>query len=259
MKSVLSQREVPDEIIVVVDGSEDGTEEALFKLEPSLIILSQPHRGVSAARNTGIHHAKGEWIAFLDDDDLWHEDKLLYQKSWIAQGSPWIIHTDEVWFYRGKRVPQRWHHRKGGGDQFFRSLQLCCISPSAAVVHRKVFEKIGFFDERMPACEDYDFWLRATLHFPVGFVPLPLTLKRGGLAPQLSRQPLLDQWRVYALWKLLKQPLSKVERAMVCQTIQWRCRILSQGAEKRGRHKESQAWLTFSREPTHHPFPLWEF
>ena len=68
-----------------------------------------------------------------------------------------------------------------------RSLALCLVSPSAVMIDRRLFERVGVFDESLPACEDYDLWLRVSCQYPVYLIDRPLVIKRGGHADQLSR------------------------------------------------------------------------
>ena len=91
-----------------------------------------------------------------------------------------LIHTDEIWYRGAKRINQQKKHKKSGGDIFKNCLTLCCISPSSVLVKKEIFEELGGFDETLPACEDYDMWLRITSKEPVLFVAEPLTIKHGG-------------------------------------------------------------------------------
>ena len=97
IKSVLSQTFNVAEIIVVNDGSNDGTEQWLKNKFPAITLLSQPNIGVSGARNAGIRAAKEQWVAFLDSDDEWLSDKLERQCS-ALQKEPEVLfcHTNEI-------------------------------------------------------------------------------------------------------------------------------------------------------------------
>ena len=157
LSSVYQQNRPADEVIVVGDGSEDETVGEISKRYPAVICLRMPHRGVSAARNTGINQARGRWIAFLDSDDTWHPDKLAQQLDYIAHHpKASLVHCDERWLRNGKPLNQKAHHEKSGGDIFARSLHRCLISPSAVMIKADLFTDIGLFDEELPACEDYD-------------------------------------------------------------------------------------------------------
>ena len=233
--SVLQQDYVDVELIVVDDGSRDGTATVVAEFGPAVRYLWQENRGVSAARNRGVALSTGDLIAFLDSDDLWAPRKVSAQVAYFeAHPDAQACHTDEVWIRRGVRVNERHIHRKQGGWQFVASLPRCLISPSAVMMRRGLWELLGGFDESLPACEDYDLWLRLTAVTPVGFLPDRLVTKRGGHADQLSRTtPALDRYRIRALEKALATRLSAEHRRAVLEQLVAKCRIVAQGARKR--------------------------
>lgn len=228
------------ELIVVDDGSADATPWEIPSRFPSVVFLRQPHRGVSAARNLGIRHARGEYIAFLDSDDLWLPKKLEREITCLSENPSYrICYTDEIWIRRGMRVNPKKKHRKYGGWIYPHCLPLCIISPSSVILHREVFETVGGFDESLPACEDYDLWLRITARFKVWWIDAPLIIKRGGHADQLSRAFWgMDRFRIRALVKILNEDiLSEPWRQKTLEELEKKCYILIQGAEKRGKMK----------------------
>ncbi|MET0065698.1 MAG: glycosyltransferase [Candidatus Thiodiazotropha sp.] len=237
LDSVIAQTHPVLEIIVIDDGSTDQTDELIARDYPQCVCLRQSNRGVSAARNRGISHARGEWLALLDSDDSWMPEKLEQQFAALA-ASPGLrlCHTDEIWIRNGTRINPMRKHRKQGGQIFAQCLPLCVISPSASLMHRSLFETYGLFDEDLPACEDYDLWLRVCSREAVAFVEQPLVVKYGGHEDQLSRQYWgMDRFRVRALSKLLEaRILSAEDRQKTLQVLEQKCRILIQGAEKRG-------------------------
>ena len=240
--SVLEQ-DYPDvELIVVDDGSRDGTAAVVGSFGPAAQYLWQENRGVSAARNRGVAASTGEFIAFLDSDDLWLPHKVSEQVAYFeAHPELQACHTDEVWIRRGVRVNERRIHRKQDGWQFLASLPRCLISPSAVMMRRALWDRLGGFDEGLPACEDYDLWLRLTAIAPVGLLPDRLVIKRGGHADQLSRvTPALDRYRIKALEKALATPLPDEYRQAVLEQLVAKCRIVAQGAGKR-RHTDRHA------------------
>ena len=161
LHSVLEQSRPPDEIIVVDDGSTDKTAEMLKQEFPQINTISQINKGVSAARNKGIQQAQGDWIAFLDSDDSWQAEKLATQIRALQQAPELkVCHTEETWIRNGVRVNTMHKHKKSGGWIFEQCLPLCAMSPSSIMIHRSVFDDVGLFDENLPACEDYDLWLR---------------------------------------------------------------------------------------------------
>ena len=236
LDSVLEQTRPPAEIVVVDDGSADDTPSLVRARYPQVRLLQQSNRGVSAARNLGIKEARHEWIALLDSDDEWRPHKLERQLDELESRSLRICHCNETWIRRGNQVLQRRRHEKRGGWLLRDCLPLCAISPSAAVIHRQVFDVVGFFDESLPACEDYDLWLRVCSRYEVAFVSEELVVKYGGHDDQLSRRyPVMDEFRIRALRNLLdRQPLEAEDRAAVIDTLREKVAIVAAGARKRG-------------------------
>jgi len=245
------------EIVVVDDGGTDGTCEVL-SAERELRVLRHPgRRGVAAARNTGAAAARGEWLAFLDSDDLWLPDKLARQIL-LLEGQPELLicQTEETWVRRGVRVNKPAAHRKVAGRIFLPSLARCMISPSAVILNRRLFEDHGGFDETLPAAEDYDLWLRLTWRYEVGLVDEPLVIKRGGHPDQLSRQWGIDRFRIRALVKLLAEPdLPDAYARAARQMLAVKGAIYAQGCDKRGRQTEAAWYWNLSRDAGLAPGP----
>ena len=130
--SVLTQTRPADEIIIIDDGSTDGTEAYVRETYPDLHYISQPNEGISHTRNQGIKASRGDWLAFLDSDDKWLPRKLEKQLHALnIQPQYNFCHTNDIWFRYGRRVNQGNKHEKAGGDIFERCLPLCVISPSS--------------------------------------------------------------------------------------------------------------------------------
>ena len=245
--SVCVQRGAEFEIVVVDDGSTDGTAAALESEcgDRLRLLVRSKNRGVAAARNLGVTSSRGELIAFLDSDDLWLPGKLAAQVAFFAEhAEAEICQTDEIWVRNGVRVNPRAHHRKPSGDIFEPSLRLCLVSPSAVMLRRSLFERVGGFDEQLPACEDYDLWLRIARNTPVRLIERALVVKRGGHADQLSRRFWgMDRFRVAALVRLLEEDgLRPAQRQAALAVLAEKCRILAQGAARRGRDAEADAY-----------------
>lgn len=240
--SVMRQKVDGLDIVVVDDGSTDGTVETLRVFEPAIRVVRQPHGGVSAARNRGIGLARYEWIAFLDSDDLWLPRKLSIQMEYLARDSSMrICQTEEIWLRNGRRLNPRKYHKKPKGHCFDRLLDRCLVSPSAVIVHKSVFDEVGVFDEDLPACEDYDLWLRIGLRHAMGLIEQPLVIKRGGHPDQLSSIiPALDRFRIQALCKLLvRESLSVDQEELVRRALDRKVSVYSAGCIKRGRLDEA--------------------
>jgi glycosyltransferase involved in cell wall biosynthesis len=239
--SVLNQSFSDFELIVVDDGSSDDTARLLAGYGTPLIVIRQPNRGVSAARNAGIVAARGHWIALLDSDDHWLPTKLADQVDWLSDHPDHrICQTEEVWIRDGRRVNPKKRHRKYGGHIFERCLPLCLVSPSAVMMARSLLNEVGGFDEALPACEDYDLWLRISCTHPIGLVEKPLIVKTGGHKDQLSRAPELDKYRIQALAKLLRSgALTPAQHTAAWEMLATKVRVYAGGCRKRGRMEEA--------------------
>ena len=240
--SVLKQDFSDYELIVVDDGSTDNTADILQSYGSAITVIYQSNKGVSAARNTGIGASAGQLIAFLDSDDLWLPRKLSRQVAFFETHPDAMINqTQEQWIRNGVRVNPRNRHHKFSGMIFERSLELCLVSPSAVMVRRHLFETVGMFDIDLPACEDYDLWLRVSCRYPVYLIDIPLIIKRGGHDDQLSRAPGLDKFRIRALQKIIDSNLlSSSQRNAAISMLKEKCAIYANGCRKRGRETEAQ-------------------
>lgn len=241
--SVLNQDYQDKEILVIDDGSTDGSFEEVRGF-PLRYVWKQ-NGGISSARNMGIRVSKGEFIAFLDVDDLWKKGKLTKQLESMIENQIDISYTDEIWIRNGERLNQKDRHRKYSGFIFERCLPLCIISPSSVVIKRKVFDRAGLFDETLPVCEDYDMWLRITSSYPVLFIDMPFIIKRGGHKDQLSRAyEAIDRFRIQSLAKIIQGDiLNREMRNAALNELRKKCRIYAMGAKKRGRFQESNAYV----------------
>jgi glycosyltransferase involved in cell wall biosynthesis len=249
--SVLCQEGPTFELIVVDDGSGDETPRVLAAYGDRLQVLRLTHGGVSRARNRGVTASRGDLLAFLDSDDLWQPDKLATQVAFMeAHPELAICQTEETWVRHGRRVNPRQRHRKSAGMFFERSLELCLVSPSAVMMRRSLFDAFGGFDESLPACEDYDLWLRIGCRHSIGLIDAPLVVKRGGHADQLSRMPGLDRFRIQAIAGLLAAgTLTRAQQAAAVSVLRAKCRIYAAGCRKRGRSEEAHLYDALAADP----------
>ena len=181
LHAVLRQRDVDLEAIVIDDGSTDDTAEMLAEVSDPRVraIRHGSSRGVSASRNDGAAEAQGEWVAFVDDDDLWAPEKLALQvEAADTTGRPWVytgsVNVDDQGRIVGGNPPLppedvtrligRQNVIPGGG--------------SNVVVRRDEFERVGPFDVRLKNTEDWELWIRLADRGPPAWVPRPLMAYR---------------------------------------------------------------------------------
>ena len=247
--SVLAQSFIDFELIVVDDGSTDDTSEILDSYRDDIKVLSQENNGVSAARNRGVATASGIFIAFLDSDDLWLPEKLSSQVDFFNSNPDALIcQTEEIWVRKNMRVNPKKRHKKPWGMIFEPSLDLCLVSPSAVMIKRSLFEEVGVFDETLPACEDYDLWLRISCRYPVFLIDTPLIIKRGGHFDQLSASSGLDKFRIKSIKKIIESNLlSKTQYKAAVKTLKEKCTIYASGCRKRGRLDEAMYYTLLSK------------
>ncbi|HAR97155.1 MAG TPA: glycosyl transferase [Deltaproteobacteria bacterium] len=246
LNSVVSQDYRHIEVIVIDDGSKDGSfREARESSIPVRYVWKQ-NGGISSARNLGISLANGRYIAFLDCDDLWKKNKLTAQVEALAGSDVPLIYTNETWIRNGRHLNQKKRHAKFSGWIYPHCLPLCIISPSSALIERRIFDEVGLFDENMPVCEDYDLWLRITCRYPVLFLEDSLIVKRGGHDDQLSKsQEAMDRFRIYSLLKMLQEDLLPPElRRLTVEELARKSIVYAKGAEKRGRADEASHYLS---------------
>lgn len=232
------------ELLVIDDGSTDDTKRVVQSFPAGVSYHYQDHSGVSRARNFGLEMAKGEFVAFLDSDDLWKKDKLFVQMS-LMESLPEtkVCYTEEIWIRKGRAVNPKKKHQKHSGWIFDKVLPLCLLSLSSTLFRREVFENVGGFDEDLPACEDYDLGLRVAHRHPIRLIASPLIIKRGGHSDQLSHRFWgMDRFRVRALEKALQLDLNPQQRILVQQELIKKCRILIGGFEKRNNQSEAERY-----------------
>ena len=249
IQSVLDQTHQPHELIVIDDGSTDETQVLLASFSEHIVLIqNKTNGGVSLARNLGIQAATGDWLAFLDSDDEWHHDKLAKQKQFHTSNPQLMIsQCDEVWIRNGVRVNPMDKHAKQGGWIFDACIPLCIVSPSAVIIHTSIFRELGLFDEQLPACEDYDLWLRIAPHYKIGLLKERLVTRHGGHVDQLSSKYWgMDRFRITAMEKHIETPMNLRSKRKLLEHLAFKCRVVASGSAKRG--KQTDADFYFKKE-----------
>ena len=179
--SVLRQDYRSFEIIVVDDGSTDNTRQVLEKYRGKIRYIYQENGGRSAARNRGIKETRGEYIAFLDADDLWENNKLALQMEYfLKHPDVSLVYADALTF-RGSEIvaPSMFQDREPfSGDCFLALLRENFIPTQTVIVKKECFKNSGLFDEALEVSEDYDLWLRIAKEYKLSYVPKVLASYR---------------------------------------------------------------------------------
>lgn len=175
IRSILAQTYADFELIIVDDASADDTRNAVVRFDDIRIqyIRHDRNRGGPAARNTGIRRARGKYIALLDDDDEWHTTKLEKQVNAFkeaANGVGFIYSGFEVRDENGEVVRTTLPALRG--NLHMNLLRRNMIGGSSVpLIKRECFDKVGFFDESLTSCQDWDMWLRISSSYEFDFVP----------------------------------------------------------------------------------------
>ncbi|MDZ8224906.1 MULTISPECIES: glycosyltransferase family A protein [unclassified Nostoc] len=173
LDSVLKQRFTDFEVLIINDGSTDSIVTWVSKITDYRVkLISQENQGLSAARNTGIVHAQGEYVAFLDADDLWEPTKLekqvhcLDSKPEVGLVYTWTLLVDQQGISTGTVTAS---HTEGN---IWEKLLLGDIigSGSSAMIRRSCFETVGLFDTELSSIEDCDMWVRIAAIYPFAVI-----------------------------------------------------------------------------------------
>ena len=227
--SALSQSDPVREVIVVDDGSADGTAQCLRAYGDRVRPFFLAHAGVSAARNHGIRAAQGRWIAFLDDDDVWIESKIERQMAVAAQNprarllhcSVYAVDEDLRILYERPASPA---HR---GDVFEQLLARNFICTSCVLARRDAIEEAGYMDTGLASAQDWDLWLRIAARHPADFATEPLVLYRKSVSGSVTSD------------------IARPERLRLAQIVQdraLRLRHISPRARRRARYEMQRSW-----------------
>jgi glycosyltransferase involved in cell wall biosynthesis len=205
LKSVLSQTFSQFEIIVINDGSQDKTLEIVSRiLDPRLKVLSYPNAGVSVSRNRGISQAAGEYVSFLDADDLWTPDKLETQlKALQANPQAAVAYSWTDWIDESGQFLRSGGHITVNGDVYAKLLLRDFVeSGSNPLIRRQALTEVGGFDESLNLAADWDMWLRLAARYEFVAVPSSQILYRVSPNSMSSN-----------VWKMEAESLQIIERA----------------------------------------------
>jgi hypothetical protein len=180
LESVFKQTYPIYEVIVVDDGSTDNTKEVITQYGDSITYFYQENSGPSVARNTGIKHATGELIAFLDSDDVWREDKIARQAKCFsdAQQVGIVASGHEIRNEKWDLVHVTLLTKKEIAQINKRDLYKNFFSTPSVMVRSRCFEEVGYFDETIGYAEDWDMWLRILKFYECIIINEPLVSVR---------------------------------------------------------------------------------
>ena len=271
--SVLFQTFADFELILIDDGSTAAMDAltSRFSQDPRFRYIRIEHSGKPGlVRNRGVNFARGEYLAFLDSDDIWLPQKLEQQVEALRRVNEGrengkrvpLVHTREFWLRGEKIVSQKKQRHARRGNVFPDALEKCTIGPSTTLMEKQVFKELGGFREDLEIAEDYEFWLRLTSLYTVEYLEEPLIVKRAGHGPQLSEK--YDQIEIFRLdalrglvenrWFARNADVQSSEdaaqqsgngqertstgmQALAEQEYVRKCRIYAEGCRKRGRNE----------------------
>jgi glycosyltransferase involved in cell wall biosynthesis len=176
LQSVFDQSLSPFEVLVIDDGSSDGTADLVRGWQPAVRYLWQDHKGVSAARNLGLDEAQGQVVAWLDADDLWESHFLESTIDLLAEDQELdgvysgCIHIDAG----GNILPQSSNRVVPPSELYWSLIDGNFIATPSIVVRKECYDRVDRFDPDLGICEDYDMWLRLASEFTIAGLAVPL-------------------------------------------------------------------------------------
>jgi glycosyltransferase involved in cell wall biosynthesis len=226
LDSILAQTYRDLEVIVVDDGSTDDTEQVVMPYSGQIKYIYQENQGRGAARNVGLQYATGEYIAFLDSDDLWHPDKLERQvpvleanaDSAFVHGPVDVIDENGCKDEKGTKNILRLFKKAGrSGFSYENLIDSCLIFMSAILVKKECFRTVGVFDRSLRILEDLDWYLRVARRYRIAYLdgsPLVSYRFHKGNAYRVGDQEVLETYeRIFT--RHLQHPGSSIRGAVV--------------------------------------------
>jgi glycosyltransferase involved in cell wall biosynthesis len=182
VQSVLEQDYPEKEVVVVNDGSPDDTAEVAAALGSSILYLEQENRGLPGARNTGIRAAHGEYVAFLDSDDLLLPESLSTRAAFLAAHPDTALVCSDARFFDESGslglLSDRASRPAHPANFRWETVEFCAL-PSTVMARRSSLDRVGLFDEELrTGGEDWPLWVRMSLYFNLAYLARPLMLYR---------------------------------------------------------------------------------
>ena len=192
LDAIFSQTHKNFEVILVDDGSKDNYVDAYSEKYPELIIIKKVNAGHGAARNTGVAHSSGEWVAFCDDDDVWLPEKLERQveaidydaEAGLIHGRIEHIDADGKRLKTETLVDGYYYYRRG--HVFLKAIEVVLVKSPTPIIKRTVFDEIGGFNEQIRVGEDVDFFMKAAFYTKFLYLDVVLAKYRTHSPEQLS-------------------------------------------------------------------------
>lgn len=185
LKTALAQSYTDYEVIIMDDGSTDDTKDVVARFGNAVRYFYQPNRGLSAARNAAISKSSGEFLAYLDADDMWHPQKLEKQIAFLdAHKECGFVHSETVVINEDDEVIHlRFNHETKRpvpqGHCVIDLLRTCHIQILTVVERRECLDRVGNFDERLFVAQDYFHWIMVAMHgMAIGYLDEPLGMYR---------------------------------------------------------------------------------
>jgi glycosyltransferase involved in cell wall biosynthesis len=224
LETVCSQTYNNYEVIISDDGSTDDTVETAraffdrYGHRESKILINS-HEGAAAARNRGIEVANGDWISFLDSDDLWFEKKLSMVADYILQNEVDVICHSVIEKSSEKEIlVKRYDFHNYKLSPFLSLYRSNSLGTSAVTVKKNLLVEAGLFDESLPVAHDYDLWLRVAMipNIRIGFIRDPLVYyitRQGNISSNVEQ-------RLQCLLKIEKKYYKVLKRSSKCPWIE---------------------------------------
>jgi len=212
--SVMSQTRPIDEFVVIDDGSTDDTAQVVSScFEKGIRYIWQPNRGVSTARNRGIQETTGEYIAFLDADDIWLEDKTQRQMDFLLSHPDIALVSGAAWWWnvaKNKCHLESQSPKKIAAIRHEILINNCIGNPSMVIMRRSVLKEVGLFNPCFRWGQDWELWIRVASQHKVAILPEPVIVYRSHV-DNLSHT---NNWeRSTCLWNISRLSIAKFRPA----------------------------------------------